>query len=634
MGQYNPPAVASEERTSESESPNEEFLLSERRLPRNSKPGEKQTRPPTTIYASWVQNWWLLEIVALLIGTISVIAICIVLRHYQDKPAPKANAIGGVGITLNTVISILITIGRASLLLAVTECISQQKWVWFSGSAKPLTELEVFDNGSRGAFGSLKLLWQFNVRQVVSVGAFLVIFGLAVDPLSQELLHYEVQPVADLSSGLAYVSTALTWVASGQTTNMYTWGQPEEQIQDPPLLMKAAVQNGILTSGSKINETLPYCATGNCTWPVYQSLAVCMRWQDISGHLSHSSFQDERNITQDKWSLTDRHYIETLSGAYPRLNMTSVGFVNAKDSLNATPLNFSDSIAFADSPSPLADVFLMYKNQSKPDGDPRPYDAFEVVLEWCAQEFSTSVVNGLVSTSRLGFTNNFTTDGRSYYTGPVFNTTTDFSYESVGAKYGVDYLAHNILSHYLRKILNGTVYVVGTDFYKTSDAAEAFYQRFDPQDSNNSPAVLGQPGLVDLLQNIATSMTNIVRQKDHTSVTAETSKAIYNMANGTAWRDQTFVRVQWGYVTAPVTLALLSILFVTVTIVQSGVQEKKYKIWKSSTISTLLALSDEAHLQIGGLRSTSENEKAVENVRVALRHDADAEWRLRSTGDI
>ncbi|PQE11513.1 acid phosphatase protein [Rutstroemia sp. NJR-2017a BVV2] len=343
--------VASDERTSESESPNEEFLLSERRLPRNSKPGEKPTRPPTTIYASWVQNWWLLEIVALLIGTISVIAICIVLRHYQDKPAPKANTIGGVGITLNTVISILTTIGSSSLLLAVAECISQQKWVWFSGSAKPLTELEAFDNGSRGASGSLMLLWRFNVQQVVSVGAFLVVFGLAVDPLSQELLRYEVQPVADLSSGLAY-----------------------------------------------LNETQLYCATGNCTWPVYQSLAVCMRWQDISSHLSYSSYQDERNITQDKWSLTDKHYIETLRGAYPMLNMTSVGFANTKDSLNnATPLNFSDSIAFPDSPSPLADVFMI------------PYDAFEFVLEWCAQEFNTSVFNGLVSTSRLGFTNNFTT---------------------------------------------------------------------------------------------------------------------------------------------------------------------------------------------------------------------------------
>ncbi|PQE11518.1 hypothetical protein CJF31_00011049 [Rutstroemia sp. NJR-2017a BVV2] len=66
----------------------------------------------------------------------------------------------------------------------------------------------------------------------------------------------------------------------------------------------------------------------------------------------------------------------------------------------------------------------------------------------------------------------------------------------------------------------------------------------------------------------------------------------------------------------------------------SVVQAKKYKIWKSSTISTLLALSDEAHMQIGGLRSTSENEKAVEKVRAALRHDADGEWRLRSTGSI
>ncbi|KAM3076970.1 hypothetical protein ACMFMF_004885 [Clarireedia jacksonii] len=626
MGQFNPPLVTSDERASESESSNGEFLLSDRRLPRD-KPGEKTTRPRTTIYASWIQNWWLIEIVAVLIGTISFIAICLVLRHYQDKPAPKINTIGGVGITLNTVISILTTVGRASLLLAVAECISQQKWVWFSSSAKPLIELEAFDRGSRGAFGSL--------IQVVSIGALLIILGLAVDPLSQELLHYEVQPEAAPSSGLAYVSTALRWDTEFYRGTVYTWGT-QEQTPDPPLFMKAAVQNGILTSGSRLNETQPYCATGNCTWPIYQSLAVCMRWQDISSHLSYSSYQDEKGFLEDKWSLTDRHYIETLYGALPRFNMSSVAKpLNTTDFVSGgTPLNFSDTIAFSDSPSPLADVFMMYKDPSKPYGDPRPFSAVEFVFEWCAQKFNTSVVNGVVLTTRLGSTNNFTHDGHSYYTGPLFNTTTDFSYEFTGIKYDVNYNTHNVLSNYLRKTLNGTVFYIGNDFYKTSDAAEAFYQPFNSDALHPNTTVLGQAGLNELLQNIATSMTNIVRQTDHTIVTTDTSKPIYTLANGTAWQDQTFVRVQWGYIAAPVTLALLSILFVTITIVQSMVQAKKYKVWKSSTISTLLALSDETHMQIGGLRSTSENEHAVETLKISLRHDADGEWRLRGASNI
>jgi hypothetical protein len=98
------------------------------------------------------------------VGTVATITICIVLRHYQNQPAPEINLFEGVGITLNTIIAILSTVSRVCLLFPVAECISQQKWVWFSGSAKPLTELETFDRGGRGAFGSLVLLWRINVR--------------------------------------------------------------------------------------------------------------------------------------------------------------------------------------------------------------------------------------------------------------------------------------------------------------------------------------------------------------------------------------------------------------------------------------------------------------------------------------
>jgi hypothetical protein len=146
------------------DSPNEEFLLSENERSQEGKPQEATARPRTTTYKSWVQDWWLVEVVSLLVGTVTSIAIYIVLRHYQNQPAPEVNLFGRVGITLNTIIAILSTASRVCLPFPVAECISQQKWAWFSGSTKPLTELETFDRGGRGAFGSLVLLWRINVR--------------------------------------------------------------------------------------------------------------------------------------------------------------------------------------------------------------------------------------------------------------------------------------------------------------------------------------------------------------------------------------------------------------------------------------------------------------------------------------
>lgn len=103
----------------------------------------------------------------------------------------------------------------------------------------------------------------------------------------------------------------------------------------------------------------------------------------------------------------------------------------------------------------------------------------------------------------------------------------------------------------------------------------------------------------------------------------------FMMANGTAWRVQTFVRVQWGWIAAPVTLVLLSLIFVAITIAQSGVQANRYEIWKSSSLSTLLALSEELHLRVGGLRSSSENESTLKLARAELERNSDGEWRLQ-----
>lgn len=284
-------------------------------------------------------------------------------------------------------------------------------------------------------------------------------------------------------------------------------------IQDPPLFMKSAVQNGLLNLGPPLNDTQPFCGTGNCTWPTYRSLAVCMRWQDISTHLTHSQYQDRRNITIGRWSLNNRSYIETGEYSTCELNISSVAkskpIRNSPSPING--LDFTDTIAFSDNPYALADVFMIYRNWSKKsDETDERYSAMEFVLEWCVQEYDTSVVNGAVHTTRGISTNNFT-GGGGYLTGPIFNSTSTFGYASGRPNYGVSNDTHFIISNYLRKTLNGSVHLQGADLYKTSDAAEAFYQRINTDSGNGNVLNLAtdQAGLVEVAKNIATSMTNM-----------------------------------------------------------------------------------------------------------------------------
>ena len=106
-----------------------------------------------SLYEKHVVDGWLTELLAVLVGSVSIVGLCILLKRYDGQPAPRSNAIGSVDITLNTVVSILSTIGRASLLLAVSECISQSKWNWYLSKYKPLKDMDTFDQASRGAWG-------------------------------------------------------------------------------------------------------------------------------------------------------------------------------------------------------------------------------------------------------------------------------------------------------------------------------------------------------------------------------------------------------------------------------------------------------------------------------------------------
>ena len=97
---------------------------------------------------------------------------------------------------------------------------------------------------------------------------------------------------------------------------------------------------------------------------------------------------------------------------------------------------------------------------------------------------------------------------------------------------------------------------------------------------------------------------------------------------GTAFREQAIVCVQWGWIAAPISLAVLSILFVIVTIVQSSMHAGRYSIWKSSALATLLSLSDETHQRISGIEKISEMEDKLRSATASLTRDADGKFRL------
>lgn len=82
------------------------------------------------------------------------------------------------------------------MLLAVTASIGQAKWLLQRKDAQNLMGFNIIDKASRGPWGSLQLLCHFWDGKAVlaSVGAFIVLVSLAVDPFTQQVLSYPVLP--------------------------------------------------------------------------------------------------------------------------------------------------------------------------------------------------------------------------------------------------------------------------------------------------------------------------------------------------------------------------------------------------------------------------------------------------------
>ena len=97
---------------------------------------------------------WVFEIVSLLISAAAVAGIIGLLAHFDGRSLPT----WPLNITLNTLIALLATLANANLAIPLQSGLSQLKWVRFKAGRAPLTDMEAFDDASRGTWGAMKLL--------------------------------------------------------------------------------------------------------------------------------------------------------------------------------------------------------------------------------------------------------------------------------------------------------------------------------------------------------------------------------------------------------------------------------------------------------------------------------------------
>ena len=227
-------------------------------------PQQQATHDSIGFFSSFL--WWWPELLAAAVAIISLLAIAFVARHYRGQGIQTVDLPSGLG--LNGLIALLSTIARAALLIPVAATLSQEAWLWFSDLRRrsaQLQDLTVSDDASRGAWGSVLLFGHFRRSWLAHMAAMVTVISLVFGTFTQQLITIRTFPVNDPVLNPGNVAWTDSW-------DNFT-GRASEGNLDPPLQFKAAAYSAALSASSA--DTQEFCATGNCSWPITPSLAIC-----------------------------------------------------------------------------------------------------------------------------------------------------------------------------------------------------------------------------------------------------------------------------------------------------------------------------------------------------------------------
>jgi hypothetical protein len=160
-----------------------------------------------------------------------------------------------------------------------------------------------------------------------------------------------------------------------------------------PPAMVSAIYEG-LNGGVNLSGVVPHCVTGNCTWDLYDSLALCA---NPVANLSHL-------LTRTAISFgADCSHFGTMSDHICNYSLPNGVYLSGQDMyMNITSIKFNwegdpepPSIAFPDMPVVL-DFFMIYLSPSIGN-----VVAIEGSLSFCGQTYNTSVHNGQTNTTEI-----------------------------------------------------------------------------------------------------------------------------------------------------------------------------------------------------------------------------------------
>ncbi|KAI3343232.1 hypothetical protein F4824DRAFT_444964, partial [Ustulina deusta] len=214
---------------------------------------------------------WILELAVLALSVLLFAAQVAILIWVTDKPYYE---VWKVPLSLNAVVSTLTIAYKAGQLHAVGVAIGQVKWIDFKTAPRRLRQFELYDAASRGPQGALEFVLKLRWG-LATLGAFVILFALAVDPFIQQVIELKSQNVTTPDE------TAVFGFAQGYDTKLHGTGlngviNPDIASRDP------GIQGAIMRGIYNIDSPDEFQCGGACSWNMtYKSLGFSSICKDI-----------------------------------------------------------------------------------------------------------------------------------------------------------------------------------------------------------------------------------------------------------------------------------------------------------------------------------------------------------------
>lgn len=232
---------------------------------------------------------WQWELASCVASVSCLITMLILLLVYRNRAVPELS----MGLTINAIISVLITAAKVAMLSAVAGAMGQIKWKWFRQNWGPLRNLDLFDEASRGGpWGAIHFLAKVRWSSPAAIGAVVLLLSLAMDPFAQQLLTYPVQ--------LTYRDSpdASMTIARSVNPNIIHFDN----------IIQRYVTDAIWNNPRTFTTS---CSSGNCTFPSFQSISWCPRCEDITNDVVVQGCEMAFDVVRNSASLSCNISIST-----------------------------------------------------------------------------------------------------------------------------------------------------------------------------------------------------------------------------------------------------------------------------------------------------------------------------------